>query len=141
MDVAAGSRVELREVLLVSDGDQVTVGSPVIDGAIVVAEVVEHGRGKKVINFKYKAKTRYRRKRGHRQGYTKLAVKEIVMNGPKSSEDKPAPPSRRRSRVVETPPVEGNDAEIDAEDIVNATTDNAESATEGSEPEGTTPSR
>lgn len=77
MDVAPGSSVELRDVLLVSDDGQVTVGEPTVADAVVVVEVVEHGRGRKVINFKFKAKTRYRRKRGHRQGYTKLEVREI----------------------------------------------------------------
>ena len=94
-----------------------------------MAEVVEHGRGKKVINFKYKAKTRYRRKRGHRQGYTKLSVKEILPTGAGSSTGGAAPRSRR-APVVETPPVEGDDAEIDAEDIVNATSGNQPTAGE-----------
>ncbi len=81
MDAEPGSRVELHEVLLVSNDGSVTVGTPTVDGAVVVAEVVEHGRGKKVINFKYKAKVRYRRKRGHRQGFTTLSIQEITANG------------------------------------------------------------
>ena len=81
MDAEPGSRVQLSEVLLVSDGDTIKVGSPTVDGAVVVAEVVEHGKGKKVINFKYKAKVRYRRKRGHRQGFTTLSVQEITLDG------------------------------------------------------------
>ena len=81
MDAEPGSRITLTEVLLVSDGDSIKVGSPTVDGAVVVAEVVEHGKGKKVINFKYKAKVRYRRKRGHRQGYTQLSVQEITLDG------------------------------------------------------------
>jgi large subunit ribosomal protein L21 len=72
IEAEPGSSIELRDVLLVSDGGNITVGSPAVDGAIVVAEVLEHGRGKKIITFKYKAKVRYRRKRGHRQGYTRL---------------------------------------------------------------------
>ena len=81
MDAEPGSRVELRDVLLVTHEGAATVGTPTIDGAVVVAEVVEHGRGPKVINCKYKAKVRYRRKRGHRQGYTTLSVREITANG------------------------------------------------------------
>ena len=77
MAAEPGSRVELRDVLLVSNGGQVTVGSPLVADALVLAEVIEHGKGRKVINFKYKAKVRYRRKRGHRQGFTRLAVQEI----------------------------------------------------------------
>jgi large subunit ribosomal protein L21 len=138
MDVEPGSRVELRDVLLVSDGDKITVGNPTITDAIVIAEVVEHGRGKKVINFKYKAKTRYRRKRGHRQGYTKLAVKEILVGGTRSAEAETTAPARRRGRAAETPLVEGDDSEIDAEDIVNATM--GEPATGATSSEGTTAS-
>lgn len=81
LDAEAGSRVELRDVLLVNHEGNVTVGTPTVDGAVVVAEVVEHGRGKKVVSFKYKAKVRYRRKRGHRQGYTQLSIREITANG------------------------------------------------------------
>lgn len=81
LDAEPGSRVELRDILLVSNGGNVTVGSPTVDGAVVVAEVVEHGKGRKVINFKFKAKTRYRRKRGHRQGFTTLSIREITAGG------------------------------------------------------------
>jgi len=72
-----GDRIELSDVLLVSDGGQITVGSPNVANALVVVEVLDHGRGKKVINFKYKAKVRYRRKRGHRQGFTRLRIAEV----------------------------------------------------------------
>lgn len=91
-----GSRVELRDVLLVSGNGNVTVGSPLVENAVVVAEVLEHGKGKKVVNFKFKAKTRYRRKRGHRQPYTELAVREILTDGAKSKQAEA--PSRRRTR-------------------------------------------
>lgn len=74
-----GSTVELNDVLLVADGDTV-IGQPSVAGASVVAEVVEHGRGAKILVFKYKSKTRYRRKMGHRQSYTRLAVKRILTN-------------------------------------------------------------
>ncbi|MFC1993999.1 50S ribosomal protein L21 [Chloroflexota bacterium] len=70
--------VELSKVHLIADGDKVTVGKPLIDGAKVVATVLDQGRGDKIIVFKYKPKTRYRKKTGHRQPYTKLAIKEIV---------------------------------------------------------------
>ncbi len=74
----AGSSIELTDVLMVSDGDTVTVGTPSVTGARVVAEIVEHGKGKKIQVFKYKNKIRYRKKTGHRQQYTRLAVKEIM---------------------------------------------------------------
>ena len=72
-----GETVELGRVLMVAGDDGVTIGSPLIDGASVVAEVVDQHRGKKIIVFKYKAKVRYRRKTGHRQSLTRLRIKEI----------------------------------------------------------------
>lgn len=77
LPVEEGARVELDRVLLVSNDDGITVGTPTVSGAKVIAEVVEQGRAKKIIVFKYKSKTRYRRKNGHRQPYTKLSIKEI----------------------------------------------------------------
>lgn len=88
IDAEPGTRLELRDVLLVSDGDRVLVGKPTVADALVVAQVVGHGRGEKVVNFKYKAKVRYRRKRGHRQPYTEIAVSEILTDG-----RAPTPPS------------------------------------------------
>jgi large subunit ribosomal protein L21 len=72
-----GDRIELNDVLLISDGGEVTVGTPNVANALVVVEVLDHGKGKKVVNFKYKAKVRYRRKRGHRQGFTRLRIAEV----------------------------------------------------------------
>ena len=74
-----GDTIELDRVYLVADGDKVTVGNPTVPGAKVIATVVGEGKGDKVIVYKFKAKVRYHRKRGHRQLYTKLAIKEIVV--------------------------------------------------------------
>ena len=76
----SGDTVELDKVYLIADGDKVTVGNPTVPGAKVIANVVGNGKGDKVIVYKFKAKVRYRRKRGHRQPYTKLAIKEIVVD-------------------------------------------------------------
>ena len=73
-----GSSLEFDQVLLVGADERVTVGHPTVEGGRVVAEVQEHGRGEKIVVFKYKSKVRYRRKQGHRQSYTKLAIKDIV---------------------------------------------------------------
>ena len=75
--VEDGAQVELDKVLLLSKDGDVKVGAPYIEGAKVLGEVVESGKGKKVIIFKYKAKKDYRKKQGHRQPYTRLTVKEI----------------------------------------------------------------
>ncbi len=75
-----GDLVELDDVRMLSDDGEVTIGAPAIEGAKVTAQVMAQGRGKKVIVFKYKAKTRYRRKNGHRQNYTELRVTDISYN-------------------------------------------------------------
>jgi len=103
IDATPGSRVELHDVLMVTDGSSVNVGSPLIAGAMVVAEVLEHGKARKVISFKYKAKTRYRRKRGHRQGFTKIAVREILTDGARPAEAEVTVPTRRPSRAAAVP--------------------------------------
>lgn len=74
----AGAEVEFQDVLLIGDGGTVKVGSPTVPGARVTADVVDEGRDRKVISFKFKAKTRYRVKKGHRQPFTRLTIKEIV---------------------------------------------------------------
>lgn len=89
-----GEKVEFSDVLMVSADGEVTLGTPNVTGAKVTAEVAGHGKGKKVIVFKYKAKTRYRRKKGHRQGYTRLSIQDIQLK-PAGA---PTARSRRRSR-------------------------------------------
>jgi large subunit ribosomal protein L21 len=71
--------LEITDVLLIGDGDNTVVGQPNVEGAKVKVTVVEQGRGDKVIVFKYRQRTNYRRKRGHRQYYTRLRVDEIVV--------------------------------------------------------------
>ena len=74
---ADGETVELGRVLMVSDGDQMTVGQPTVPGARVLAEVIEETRGPKIIVFRYKPKVRYRRKLGHRQLHTRVRISGI----------------------------------------------------------------
>ncbi len=78
LDGEVGSRVELGRVLLMAGDGAPTIGAPVVDGARVVAEVVEQGKADKIIVFKYKNKTRYRRKTGHRQVLTRLRITDIL---------------------------------------------------------------
>lgn len=79
LDVDAGETVTFDEVLLASDGDDVSVGQPTVDGASIKAEVLRHGRDDKIIVFKRKRRKRYRRKKGHRQKFTEIRVDEIVL--------------------------------------------------------------
>jgi large subunit ribosomal protein L21 len=78
-----GETLELGSVLLLAgDGDEpARVGAPSVPGAVVRAEVVEHGRGEKIIVFRYKSKVRYRRKTGHRQALTRLRITDILVDG------------------------------------------------------------
>ena len=73
----AGDNVTFDKVLAVIDGDKITVGTPVVEGAKVEAKVVKNGKGKKIRIFKYKAKKGYRRRQGHRQPYTKVEITKI----------------------------------------------------------------
>jgi large subunit ribosomal protein L21 len=74
-----GEQIELANVLLLADGEDVRVGRPAVSGASVKATVLDQYRGKKIFVWKYKPKERYRRRRGHRQSYTRLRVDEIVL--------------------------------------------------------------
>ena len=77
----------MDRVLLIANGDKVTVGTPTIDRAKVIATSQGEGKAKKIIVFKYKPKVRYRKKTGHRQFYTRLSINEIIK--PQATEDKP----------------------------------------------------
>ena len=77
LDTAEGKKVTFKEVVLVSDDKKVQVGNPYVKGVKVEGKVVSHGKGKKILVFKYKAKKNYRRTRGHRQPYTKVEITSI----------------------------------------------------------------
>ncbi|MCH4886663.1 50S ribosomal protein L21 [Acidaminobacter sp. JC074] len=77
LNVEAGEAVAFDKVLAVSNGEELTVGAPVVEGAKVEATVEKNGKGKKVIVYKYKAKKDYRKKQGHRQPYTKVVINKI----------------------------------------------------------------
>lgn len=79
LPLAVDSVAEFGNVLAVSDGGEVTFGSPYVPGARVLAQVQSHYKDKKIIVFKYKRKTRYRRKKSHRQNYTRLLIQGIQL--------------------------------------------------------------
>lgn len=81
-----GEVLDLGRVLLIAgNGDSARVGAPGVEGAVVRAEVLEQGRGEKVIVFRYKSKVRYRRKTGHRQALTRLRITDILLDGASTS--------------------------------------------------------
>jgi large subunit ribosomal protein L21 len=104
-----GDTVELADVLLMGEGDDVTIGAPTIEGARVVGTIAEQGRADKIIVFRYKAKTRSRKKTGHRQHFTRIVVDDILAAGqspkpraakaaPVAEEEAPAEAPRKRGR-------------------------------------------
>lgn len=72
-----GEEIELSEVLLLKENGKLEIGKPVVQGAKVIAEILEHKKGKKIVVLKYKKKRRYKVKRGHRQKITKIKIKQI----------------------------------------------------------------
>lgn len=78
LDVEEGEKFDLDKVLLLSKDGELVTGKPYIDGAKVEASVLEQGKAKKIIVFRYKAKKNYKRKLGHRQPFTKLKIENIV---------------------------------------------------------------
>lgn len=97
-----GGTIELDRVLLLADGDNVTVGTPLVEGARVLATAKKNGRGDKVIVFKYKAKVRYRRKNGHRQLYTTLSIDKILPPGAEAPKPVKKKTTTRRRKKKET---------------------------------------
>ena len=97
------SVAEFGEVLALSDGGEVTIGAPLVEGAKVTAQVLSHYKDRKLMVFKYKAKNRYRRKRGHRQTYTRLRIQDIELSTPSAR----AP--RRRAAATATAETDGGE--------------------------------
>ncbi len=72
-----GSEIQFNDVLMYSDGEQITLGEPVIENAMVKAHILDQGKNKKIIVFKYKRRKGYRRTKGHRQHYTSVKIDSI----------------------------------------------------------------
>src|SRR5262245_66568298 len=102
LDVEPGKTITLDRVLLVADGAEAAVGTPVVDGAAVEAEVVGATRGDKVIAFKYRPKARRRVKKGHRQDLTVLRIADIRLGDKRAADGKEAKASKadERKRVA-----------------------------------------
>lgn len=79
LDAKEGDNFIFDQVLLVAEGQKVEIGNPVVKGTKVEAKVLKQGRGEKIIVFKYHAKTRYRKKKGHRQPFSEVEIKKIKL--------------------------------------------------------------
>ena len=73
-----GDTIDISEVLMLKDNDDTRIGTPLVDSAKVEAEVLSHGKADKVVVYKYKRRTKYRRTRGHRQDYSEIRIKRIA---------------------------------------------------------------
>jgi large subunit ribosomal protein L21 len=80
-----GSKVVIDKVLMIADGDNTTIGAPLIAGATVNATVVSHGRAEKVMIFKFRRRKHYRKTQGHRQSFTEIQIGEILAAGQTAS--------------------------------------------------------
>ncbi|WP_298238659.1 50S ribosomal protein L21 [uncultured Algibacter sp.] len=104
-----GKKVSFDNVLLVGDGDNITVGAPAIDGAQVGAKVLKHLKGDKVIVFKKKRRKGYRVKNGHRQSLSEIVIESIVASGAKKAA--PKKEVKKAEPQVEAPKAETKTAE------------------------------
>ncbi|MBQ1396369.1 MAG: 50S ribosomal protein L21 [Eubacterium sp.] len=129
----AGETVELDKVLVLGEGEDLKVGTPYVEGAKVFGEVVENGKGKKVVVFKYKSKKDYRKKQGHRQPYTMIKIASLNGEAPVKAE---APAEAEVSKVSAAMKkeeliayAEANGIEIDAKATKAAILETIEAAT------------
>lgn len=98
LGIDIGKKIDLKDILLVSDGDKVLIGAPIVSGAKVAATVVDQFKAPKVIIFKYHPRKRYRVKRGHRQRYTRLMIESVEATGlPKAA------PAKKEKAAAEKP--------------------------------------
>jgi large subunit ribosomal protein L21 len=105
---AVGDTVSFDRILYASDGEKATAGNPLLQGVKVVGEIVGHGRGRKIVVFKYKKRHRYRRKQGHRQGFTEVAIRELELAGARPGPGRPpAGLEERESLEIGTRPEGG----------------------------------
>ena len=96
------SIAEFDQVLALSDDGEVTIGAPLVAGAKITAQVLSHYKDRKLMVFKIKAKNRYRRKRGHRQTYTRLLIQDIELTQPRA-------PRRRAAAAASAPEADGGE--------------------------------
>ncbi|MEO0442735.1 MAG: 50S ribosomal protein L21 [Pseudomonadota bacterium] len=103
IDVAAGDSVQFDEVLLVAAGDEISIGAPLVEGAAVTAEVVQHGRAEKVKIIKFRRRKHSMKRQGHRQWFTQVKITDILASGAgktaPAKAEKPAPTKTAASKA------------------------------------------
>ena len=105
LQAAVDTPVEIDRVLMIAEGEQIIQGTPIIEGARVIAAYRGEGKARKIIIGKFKAKNRYARKNGHRQLFTTLAIQKILKPGEKMEEPPATPePPQAQAEPVEPQP-------------------------------------
>ena len=92
-----GSKVVIDKVLMINDGDNTTIGAPLVAGATVSATVLSHGRADKVMIFKFRRRKHYRKTQGHRQSFTEIQIGEILAAGQAASKAGAAKPAKAKA--------------------------------------------
>lgn len=137
LDIEPGKTITLERVLLVTDGDQSSIGRPIVPDAAVSAQVVRQIRGEKLISFKYRPKARSRVKKGHRQELTVLRISDITLNGKsaaKSAQKAEQDAKTERQRLEEVATAQAaRDAELAARLAVGAATPGKTAGTKAKE--------
>ena len=104
IEAATGETIQFDDVLLVTDGDNITIGTPVVEGAAVTAEILSHGRGDKIRIIKFRRRKHSMTRQGHRQWFTEVKITEILASGAKK-----APVMKAAVKKADTSPVGGDD--------------------------------
>ena len=102
LEAEEGKKVSFSKVVLLSDDKKVQVGNPYVDGVSVEGKVISHGRGKKVLVFKYKPKKNERKTRGHRQDYTKVEITSIKAKAEKAAKTEKAEKTEKVEKAEKT---------------------------------------
>ena len=120
LNAEEGASINLNQVLMVGDDAGQTVGSPLVDGALVSATVINHLRDKKIIVFKKKRRQNYRRRNGHRQHLTTLRIDDIVGEDKKKPSTKKKTASKNSTPKNATSKISGSTAKVDVEETSKA---------------------
>ncbi|MHC9510185.1 50S ribosomal protein L21 [Kangiella sp. M94] len=110
IEAETGANIDFSEVLMVADGDNIQLGTPLVEGAVVSAEVVDHGRAKKVTILKFKRRKHHMKRQGHRQWYTEVKINGIALDGAKPAAKKaPAKAAAKKAPAKKAAKAEGDD--------------------------------
>ena len=106
IEAETGANIDFNEVLMVADGENIQLGTPLVEGAVVSAEVVDHGRAKKVNILKFKRRKHHMKRQGHRQWYTEVKINGIALDGAKPAAKKATAKKAPAKKAAKT---EGDD--------------------------------